>query len=131
MPIFIFPLQVNGNFKLPQKPKYTSNGNKSTFFIEANVMNISASSRLSWLLRRCFLNIFISNLAFRFPWQPSKFTVTKKYFDSNMIQKGNATLLQRLPKGYFAVDVDRSKCLHATSSNALFCTHYVDQWGKY
>ena len=28
-------------------------------------------------------------------------------------------------KDYFAADVGRSKCLHATSSNALFCTHYV------
>ena len=42
-----------------------------------------------------------------------------------MIQKGNTTLLQRLPKAYFAADVDRSKCLHVTSSNALFRTHYV------
>ena len=46
------------------------------------------------------------------------------YFDSNMIQKGNVTLLQRLPNDLFAADVDK-KCLHATSSNALFCTHYV------
>ena len=42
-----------------------------------------------------------------------------------MIQDGNATLLQRFPKDHFTADVDRSKCLHATSSNALFCTHYV------
>ena len=42
-----------------------------------------------------------------------------------MIQKENATLLQRFPQDYFAADVDRSKCLHATSSNALFCTRYV------
>ena len=49
----------------------------------------------------------------------------KKYFEFNMIQKRNATLLQRFPKHYFAADVDRSKCLHATSANALFCTHYV------
>ena len=51
--------------------------------------------------------------------------IKKNYFDSNMIQKGNATLLQRFPKDYFAADIDRSKCLHATSSNALVCTHYV------
>ena len=50
----------------------------------------------------------------------------KNYFDSNMIQKGNATLLQRLPKDYVAADVDRNNCSHARSSNALFCTHYVD-----
>ena len=42
-----------------------------------------------------------------------------------MIQNGNATLLQRFPKDYFAADVDRSKCLYATSFNALFCMHYV------
>ena len=42
-----------------------------------------------------------------------------------MKQKGNATLLQRLPMDYFAADVDRSKCLHATSSNEPFCKHYV------
>ena len=42
-----------------------------------------------------------------------------------MIQSGNATLLQRFPKDCFVVDVAMSKCLHATSSNALFCTHYV------
>ena len=52
-------------------------------------------------------------------------TIKKNYFDSNMIQNRNATLLQRFPKDYFAADVDRSKCLYATSSNALFCTHYV------
>ena len=49
----------------------------------------------------------------------------KNYFDSNRIQKGNATLLSHFPKDYFAADVDRSKYLHATSSKALFCTHYV------
>ena len=51
--------------------------------------------------------------------------VKKQYFHSNMIQKGNVTLLQRLPKDYFAADVDRNKYLHVTSSNELFCTHYV------
>ena len=28
-------------------------------------------------------------------------------------------------KGLIAADIDRSKCLHATSPNALFCTHNV------
>ena len=42
-----------------------------------------------------------------------------------MIQSGNATLLQRFSKNYFAVDVEMSKCLHATSSNTLFCMHYI------
>ena len=42
-----------------------------------------------------------------------------------MMQKRSTTLLQRFPKEYFAADSDRSKCLHATSSNALFFTHYV------
>ena len=49
----------------------------------------------------------------------------ENYFDSNMIQKGNTTLLQHFLKGYFAAGVDRSKCLHAASSNALCCMHYV------
>ena len=35
------------------------------------------------------------------------------------------TLLQRFPNDFFAADTDRNKCLHATSSNALFCTHYI------
>ena len=51
--------------------------------------------------------------------------VKKNYFDFNMIQKGDATLLQCFPKDYFAADIDRSKCLHAKASNALFCTHYI------
>ena len=42
-----------------------------------------------------------------------------------MIQKGNATLLRCFPKDYFAADVDRRKCLHTTSSNALFWTQYI------
>ena len=50
--------------------------------------------------------------------------IKKNYFYSNMIQKGNVTLLQHFPKDYFAVDVDRSKCLYM-SLNTLFCTHYV------
>ena len=49
----------------------------------------------------------------------------KNYFGSYVIQSGNATLLQRFSKDYFAVAVEMTKCLHATSSNALFCTHYV------
>ena len=51
--------------------------------------------------------------------------IKKNYFDSNMIQKGNTTLLQCFPKDYFAADADRSKCLHMTSSNALLWMHYV------
>ena len=42
-----------------------------------------------------------------------------------MIQKGNATFLQRFPKDYFVSDIDRRKFLHETSSSALFRTHYV------
>ena len=49
----------------------------------------------------------------------------KNYFDSNMIQKGNTTLLHGFPKDYFTTDADRSKCSYATSSNMLFCTHYI------
>ena len=51
--------------------------------------------------------------------------IRKNYYNFNMIQKGNAMLLRRFPKDYFAADVDRSKCSHATSSKALFCVHYV------
>ena len=43
--------------------------------------------------------------------------VKKNYFDSNMIQKGNAILLQRFPNNYFAADVERHKCLHAACPN--------------
>ena len=55
----------------------------------------------------------------------NKSRVKKNYFDSNVIRKGNVTLLKRFVKDYFAADVDRSECLHATSSSALFCKHYV------
>ena len=34
--------------------------------------------------------------------------VKKKYFDSNIIQKGNVTLLQQFLKDYFAADVNRN-----------------------
>ena len=47
------------------------------------------------------------------------------HFDSDLIQEGNETLLRHFPKDFFAADIDRSKCLHAMSSNALFCTHYI------
>ena len=43
-----------------------------------------------------------------------------------MIQKVRSTLLQCFPKNSFAADVARSKHLRSTSSNVLFCTHYVD-----
>ena len=55
--------------------------------------------------------------------------VKKNYFDSNMIQKGDATLLQHFLKDYFAADVDRSKCLlrrHQTRSSA--CTMLVTRF---
>ena len=35
--------------------------------------------------------------------------------DSNMIHKEKSTSSQCFPKSSFAADVDRSKCLHATS----------------
>ena len=37
----------------------------------------------------------------------------------------NAILLLHFPKDYFAEDIDSRKCLHATSSNVLFCRHCV------
>ena len=46
-------------------------------------------------------------------------------FDSNMMQKGNGTLLLHFSKDYFAVDVDRRKYLLQTSSNRRLCTHYT------
>ena len=49
--------------------------------------------------------------------------VRKNYLDSNRIQKGNVTLLRCFLKDYITADVDRSKCIHATSSEVLFCTY--------
>ena len=49
----------------------------------------------------------------------------ENYFDPSSIQVGTTTLLQRFLKDYFAADFDRCTCLHATSSNALLCTHYL------
>ena len=54
--------------------------------------------------------------------------VRKSYFDSNMIQKGNETLLQRFPKDYFAADVDRSKCLHESSNVVKHALLHALQW---
>ena len=42
--------------------------------------------------------------------------VRKNYFDSNIVQNENARLLRRFSKDYFEADVDRSTCLHMTSS---------------
>ena len=42
--------------------------------------------------------------------------VTENYFDSNIVQNENASLLRRFSKDYFEADVDRSTCLHMTSS---------------
>ena len=38
----------------------------------------------------------------------------EKYFDSDMIQKGNVTWLCHFPNDYFAADVGRSKCSERT-----------------
>ena len=46
--------------------------------------------------------------------------VRKNYFDSNMIRKENLTFSRRFSKDYFGADVDRSKCLHATSQTRSF-----------
>ena len=53
--------------------------------------------------------------------------IHNNHFDSSMIQTGNSTLLQCFAKkkNSFKADVDRSKCLHVTSS-VPFCTHYID-----
>ena len=42
--------------------------------------------------------------------------VRKSYFDSSIIQNENATILRHFSMDYFEADVDRSTCLHATSS---------------
>ena len=42
-----------------------------------------------------------------------------------MIKKSKCDVIATFSKGYFAVDINRSKCLHATSSKVLFCTHYI------
>ena len=52
--------------------------------------------------------------------------VTIIHSREKLIQKGKLTLLQFFPKNYFAADVARSKCLHATSSNGPFPVHYID-----
>ena len=44
--------------------------------------------------------------------------VRKSYFDSNIIQNENARILRLFSTDYFEEDVDRSTCLHATSSCA-------------
>ena len=49
----------------------------------------------------------------------------KNYFDSNMIQKVNGTLLQCFLNIYLAADIDRNQCLRLTSSNSRMCSHYV------
>ena len=51
--------------------------------------------------------------------------MNNNYFDYNMIQEGNVSLLQRFLKDFLAADVGGSKCLHAMSSNTLFCTCYI------
>ena len=50
----------------------------------------------------------------------------ENYFDSNMIQKEMRHCCNVFQRTLFAAGVDRRKCLHATSSKVLFCTHYVD-----
>ena len=52
--------------------------------------------------------------------QSNHFVILQSFF------RTICTLLQCFPKNSFAADVMRSKCLHATSSNAPFCTYYVD-----
>ena len=46
--------------------------------------------------------------------------VRLNYFDCNMIRKKNLTFFRRVSKDFFAADVDRSKCLHATSQTRSF-----------
>ena len=42
--------------------------------------------------------------------------VRKNYFDSNIVWNINVRIMQRFSMDYFGADVERSICLHATSS---------------
>ena len=42
--------------------------------------------------------------------------VRKSYFDSNIISNKNARILRRFFLDYFEADINRSTCLHVTSS---------------
>ena len=42
--------------------------------------------------------------------------VRKSYFDSYIIKNESARILRRISTDYFEADVDRSTCVHATSS---------------
>ena len=57
-----------------------NNGNK-LFFVEANVMNISAKFQLRppyGLSEDVCFTMFFANLAFRLPWHPVKFSGSDK-----------------------------------------------------
>ena len=58
-------------------------------------------------------NVFISN----------NLLVRKNYFDSNIVWNENVRIMPCFPKDYFEADVDRSTCLHATSSRCK-CKHF-------
>ena len=45
-----------------------------------------------------------------------------------MLSGGQILKSLQFLKNYFASDVNSSKCLHAMSSKALFCTLYVDNF---
>ena len=61
MPISIFQITSRGKLKLTLQPKYLSNCNKNTIFVEANAMNSSAKCKVHpplWLLRSWCFSIF-------------------------------------------------------------------------
>ena len=58
-----------------------SNGNKNILFVEANVMNISTKFQLQSPYdssEKMIFEYFFTNLAFRLPWQPIKFSDLEK-----------------------------------------------------
>ena len=72
---------------------------------EGRSRNINALRRIN--IRICpTTNVLISD----------NLLVRKNYFDSNIVWNENVRILRRFCKDYFEADVDRSTCLHATSS---------------
>ena len=68
-----------------------SNDNEKFHFGEANAMNISTKFQLYPLMasEEMIFEYFVSNLAFRFPWQPIKFRGLDK---KDMFGRGHPTL---------------------------------------
>ena len=70
--VSLFPLQVNGNFKLPWQRNHMSNDKNIIFGSSKCYKHFCKASTLSPL--RLLRNFFPANLAFRLPWQAIKFS---------------------------------------------------------